>query len=249
MANFRPLKNYMFYCLDRLIERHGLKPPFMDIGCGIGDLSQYLAEKGWDGAAVDISDSALEVARQRLAKFPQITVEKYSLFDGRDETFNSLFLWDVVEHLENDSLALERVEALTRPGGLVLISVPSNPREWRWDDELVGHYRRYTVPEMRSKLQAAGLTPLEFWDFTYPVFWIMRRAYTRLLSMPDTDLETKEDRTQESTTLRAWNIPVIGPLLDASTFAWRPLYPIQFALFRGALERGHEFFVLARKDD
>lgn len=45
MANFRPLKEYMFYCLGRCIAQYGLTGPFLEIGCGVGDVSAHLAAK------------------------------------------------------------------------------------------------------------------------------------------------------------------------------------------------------------
>ena len=70
MANFLPFKNYIFYCLDRIIEERHLRPPFLDAGCGTGDLSQYLYLKGWHGLALDFSEVAIKNTREnlRLAK-------------------------------------------------------------------------------------------------------------------------------------------------------------------------------------
>ena len=39
----------MFYCLDRFVEQYGLHGPFLEVGCGRGDVSAYLAAKGWQG--------------------------------------------------------------------------------------------------------------------------------------------------------------------------------------------------------
>jgi SAM-dependent methyltransferase len=246
MANFQPLKKYMFYCLDKCIEMQGLKPPFLDIGCGIGDVSLQLAKKGWSGMAIDYSDIAVERARNTLKNFPKVEVKKAELLH-MEGSFHTIILWDVLEHIEHDQEALTKIGTLLAPGGHVLIAVPSNPREWRWDDQFYGHFRRYTKEDMSAKLQNAQITPVLFWDFTYPIFWILRRMYTLIKRPPAVDEENKEERTKESSTVNAWDIPVISWLLNHSSFVWRMVYAVQFHMFRNATSRGHEFFALGKR--
>lgn len=246
MANFIPLKNYMFYSLDQFIERYGLRAPFLDVGCGVGDLSVYLAQKGWQGKAIDDSLVAISRARDNLKLFPKVAVENKSLFDETGE-FQTILIWDVIEHIKDDELALARLASLLAPGGHLLIAVPSNPREWRWDDDFYGHYRRYSKQDMENKLKKVGLPPVAFWDFTYPLFWIMRRLYT-FLKKPSISVDgQKEDKTSVSATVNAWDIPVISGLINKTNFIWRLVYNLQFRFFRDKVEQGHEMFVLAQK--
>jgi hypothetical protein len=135
---------------------------------------------------------------------------------------------------------------LLEPGGLLVLAVPSNPREWRWDDDFYGHWRRYTVGELEAKLGEAGLAPVDFWDFTWPAFWALRRVYTRLKRPPAT-IADKRLATEASATVNAWDLPLVARALDASAPLWRPLSALQFRLFRDATARGHELFALARK--
>ncbi|HVR73536.1 MAG TPA: class I SAM-dependent methyltransferase [Planctomycetota bacterium] len=246
MANFQPLKNYMLYCLDKFIQMEHLEGPFLDIGCGIGDVSLYLAKKGWSGTSIDYSDIAVERAKKTLAAFPNVTVRKAAL-EEMEGSFKTVILWDVLEHIEQDEPALEKISTLLAPGGRLLLAVPSNPREWRWDDPFYGHFRRYTTKDMSKKLTQAGLKPLLFWDFTFPTFWILRRLYTLVKRAPKVDEADKEKRTKESSTVNAWAIPVISYLLNKSTPIWRLNYWLQFRLFRKAAGVGHEFFALAGK--
>ena len=240
----------MFYCLDRFIEQCGLTGPFLDIGCGIGDISAYVGTKGWQGKAIDMSDIAIARTTQNLKNYPQIQVEKKLLVDETG-SFKTIFLWDVIEHIKEDQLALQKIYTLLAPGGYLLIAVPSNPREWRWDDDFYGHYRRYTEEDMGQKLVRAGLTPVVFWDFTYPVFWILRRMYTIIKKAPPanvgmTDGE-KDEKTGVSATVNAWDIPIIGRIVSSGQFIWRGIYWLQFSFFKNKVEKGHEMFILARR--
>ena len=245
MANFAPLKQYMLYCLDRFIDDYGLHGPFLEIGCGKGDVSEHLARKGWSGLAIDFSDSAIAAATQRLAPYREVQVSKLAL-DDVTGTYACVILWDVLEHIDDDERALNIIERLLSPGGQLLIAVPSNPREWRWDDEFYGHFRRYTVAQLGDKLAAAGMQPQVFWDFTYPVFWAMRRLYTRL-KKPMAASEDKVAATKASATVNAWEVPIVARVLDATAILWWPVHRLQFRWFRTATTRGHEFFALARK--
>jgi hypothetical protein len=87
------------------------------------------------------------------------------------------------------------------------------------------------------------------WDFTYPFFWMMRRVYVKLKRTPITDQIGKEILTEASSNVNAWDIPLLSGFLDRLVILWRPLFRLQFRLFRGSTAWGHEMFVLARKMD
>lgn len=244
MANFPPLKNHLLRCVDGLIDRHGVAGPFLDAGCGGGDVSLHLARKGWSGVALDDSGDAVERAGRLLSGLP-VRAEAGSLFE-HDGAYASIFALDVIEHIGDDAAALARLSSLILPGGHLIVSVPSNPREWRWDDDVFGHYRRYTEADLRAKLRAAGLEPLEVWDFTYPVFWAMRRAYTRLKAPPEIS-GTPEERTRRSSGENPWSIPVLSTLLSGDNFLWTALSRWQFNRHRLRTDRGHEIVAVARK--
>jgi SAM-dependent methyltransferase len=258
VANFLPLKNHLLFCVDELLARHDIgndvAGPFLDAGCGSGDVSLHLARKGWTGTAVDASPDAVARARALLAPYPDVRVEQGSAFgpnfsssDAPERADFALALaMDVIEHLEDDAAALSALAARLRPGGHLVVSVPSNPREWRWDDEVFGHYRRYTEADLRAKLRAAGFVTLEIWDFTFPVFWAMRRAYTRLKPAPRVLDGSREERTRASSGENPWAVPGSG-LLSRDNFLWRALSRWQFARHRHRLGRGHEFVALAVK--
>jgi hypothetical protein len=156
-------------------------------------------------------------------------------------------LWDIIEHVEHDQRLLTAAVAHLAPGGHVLIAVPSNPREWRWDDDFYGHHRRYSQLGMMTLLASTGLTSIAFWDFTWPSFWLMRRLYTRI-KRPPPIASPQQARTDISATVNAWHLPFVSSVLNHSAGVfWQVVYWIQFHFCRNQVARGHEMFVLARR--
>lgn len=245
MANFIPLKRHLLRCLREAIRQHALKGPFLDVGCGQGDVSLWLARRGWHGKAIDFSESAIDQASKRLADHPEVIVA-YQNLDAECDTYETVLAWDVLEHIADDQAALNALSRTTQPGGHLVLSVPSHPSEWRWDDDFYGHIRRYTPEDLAQKLEAAGFEIVTLWDSTFPIFWAMRRVYTRL-KQPPSEIGSPVDQTKASSGMNAWDVPVIGPLLNQLWVLWEPLSWLQFTLFRRMIHRGHELFVVACK--
>lgn len=246
MANFLPFKKYIFYCLDKAINKHILQPPFLDAGCGTGDLSRHLYLKGWHGLAIDFSEIAIKNARENLRLAKEVKVEQKSLSDVNGK-FRSIFLLDVLEHTKDDAGILKKISSLLENQGCLFLTVPSNPQEWNWDDEFYGHQRRYSTKEIQRKLSCVGLKIILCWDITFPFFWALRRFFVSFRP-PLKDLpQDKETCTKISSTVNAWERFNFS-FLNNMNFLWSLLYRLQFKFFRNHTKWGHELIVLAIKD-
>jgi SAM-dependent methyltransferase len=75
-----------------------------------------------------------------------------------DEAFDVVTAFDVVEHCEDDALALSELARVLAPGGRILLSVPAY--QWAWSDHDVraGHHRRYTRRRLTRLVDEAGLS-------------------------------------------------------------------------------------------
>jgi SAM-dependent methyltransferase len=75
-----------------------------------------------------------------------------------DEAFDVVGAFDVIEHCEDEGLAMSELARVLAPGGRMLLSVPAY--QWAWTDHDVraGHHRRYTRPRLLRVVEAAGLT-------------------------------------------------------------------------------------------
>lgn len=248
MANFLPLKRSILFCLNKLITEYDLKPGFLDVGCGIGDVSSFLAKKGWWGKALDVSPSAVEKARQNLLMFSSVGLEEKDFFEATG-AYNTIFLLDILEHIPEDRKALQKLSSLISDGGYAIITVPSNPRQWEWDDDFYGHVRRYTVKGITAKLEGAGLEAVAIWDFTFPVFWMMRRLYTKIVRGAKNDAvpEAPELRTLKSGMSPEWQKSFWVNWLGKMSFFWDCVYRFQFRFYKHKVRWGHEMIVLAKK--
>ncbi len=245
MATFTPFKEHILRELDALVDRHGLVGPFLDAGCGRGDVSAHLAHRGWDGVALDLSVDATSAAGMALDGMPGVQVVHGDLAHYRGGPFPTVVMLDVIEHIDQDRLALATVARLQHAGGHLLMTVPTNhAREWRWDDEVYGHVRRYDPDELRVMLLDAGYDLVEMWDITFPFLWAMRRMYTAV-KRPPVIRGTSLERTRASSDVRAWDICLVSWLVT-HCLPWRLLSCVM-RHWRNRFDLGHEVILLARR--
>jgi SAM-dependent methyltransferase len=111
---------------DRALEAadpggdHG---PVLDVGCGAGPFLAHARDRGWsDLTGLELSPPAAELARHRSgAQILETTLDA----DLPRDHYAIVAMWDVLEHLREPRLALQRVHELLRPGGVVAVSTPN----------------------------------------------------------------------------------------------------------------------------
>lgn len=76
----------------------------------------------------------------------------------KPDTFDLIFLSDVLEHLDDPIEALKTIRRILKPGGRCLITVPAWPGLWSEHDIFYGHKKRYTPEMLRAEIQTSGLS-------------------------------------------------------------------------------------------
>ncbi len=66
-----------------------------------------------------------------------------------EEPFDCVVATDVLEHIEDDRTAFDRLVDLVKPGAPVVITVPAMQSLFGFHDEALGHYRRYSKTTLR----------------------------------------------------------------------------------------------------
>ena len=134
----------------------------LEIGAGIGNLSQYLARRRRRYVASDIDDEHLARLRVRFQNRPNMQIVRCDL--SRPEEFapltgqaDTVICLNVLEHVADDAAGLRNIASALEPGGCAIVLVPQDQRIYGTLDKVLGHYRRYSEPELRARMEAAGL--------------------------------------------------------------------------------------------
>lgn len=121
--------------LVRFVRRNSGKK-ILDYGCAVGNYCLYFKEHGFETTGVDINPNYVAIARNR-------GVDAYVLngsADFPDKSFDTVLIFEVLEHLENPDQILEDAKRLARKN--VLITTPNCDRveELRNEGLLFEHF-------------------------------------------------------------------------------------------------------------
>ncbi len=157
--------------LQGLIRRHCPLPEdarILEAGCGTGGNLEMLSEYGRLEAFEYDADARIAASAKG-----GIEVAPGALPDGvdlRDDAYDLIALFDVLEHIEQDVPTLETLGRKLAPGGRLLISVPAMPWLWSHHDVAHHHFRRYTRGSLKDAVQAAGLRATSLGHFNTLLF-------------------------------------------------------------------------------
>ncbi len=148
--------------LNKYIKRTDV---VLDIGCGAGTISFYLSEKVKVVKGIDISIKAIENCNQTKKNIGADNTT-FSVMDFPykcpQAKYSLIICFEVIEHLEDDRLALKRIFDLLKPNGILILSTPSSNAPLykmgyaRNFDRKVGHIRRYTVEQLVKLTRDTG---------------------------------------------------------------------------------------------
>jgi SAM-dependent methyltransferase len=191
--------------LDGAIAELRLPPHarILDAGCGSGRNMVELARMG-TVSGIELSKTSVDLARARDAG--EVIEGSVLEMPFEAESFDLAVSLDVIEHLEDDLLALRELRRVVAPGGSLLVTVPAYGWLWSGHDEINHHHRRYTRRSLQSVAKQAG------WEQ-------LRTTYFNSLLLPVAILLRALDRLSTKTT-------------ESSLDLWVPPEPLNWLLER-----------------
>ena len=101
-----------------------LGTPVLDIGCGDGRFSTAVFDSGRIDVGVDISPSAVSMAKTR-ANYTHLMTGDGARLPFQDGVFETVFSNSVLEHIPNIVQVLPEVRRILKRGGVFVFTVPS----------------------------------------------------------------------------------------------------------------------------
>jgi 2-polyprenyl-6-hydroxyphenyl methylase/3-demethylubiquinone-9 3-methyltransferase len=195
-GKFRPLHKFnpvrLAYIRDKVAERFGRDPhaakPFdglriLDIGCGGGLLCEPMARLGAEVVGADASETNIEVAKLHAAEsgvkidYRATTAEALA---EAGETFDVVLNMEVVEHVSDVDLFVEKCADMVRPDGMMFVATINRTLKalglaivgaeyvLRWLPRGTHQYNKLVRPdELERALNNAGMSVIDRTGVSY----------------------------------------------------------------------------------
>ena len=121
--------------LERIFREYAEKPitSVLDLGCGTGNYAHILAERGYKVCGVDLSESMLEIAKNKIQN-PSVSVQFLysdiaSLHLGR-QFDAAIMMFAVLGYQSTNDMIIKTLENIgdhLKPGGLLIFDVWYGP--------------------------------------------------------------------------------------------------------------------------
>lgn len=154
-------------------------PVILDIGCSSGFLINDIKSELPDAFIVGI-DVVMGPLSKLAVSHPEIPFLHFDITTCPllDNSVDAVVLLNVLEHIEDDALAVRQLYRILKPGGIAVIEVPAGPELYDIYDELLMHYRRYKIKELAILFLNAGFRVLwrsHMGFFLYPGFFTVKQ--------------------------------------------------------------------------
>lgn len=163
----------------------------LDIGTSTGTNLRMLRHAGY--TEVLGLDSSEEAIRWTAAKgLPEVIKGDVCALPFDPGRFDLVLATDIIEHVDDDQLALEEIARVLKPGGHVLITVPTFKMLWGLQDVVAHHKRRYRMRQLLQIVDRAHLTPTRSYYFNFVLFLPILLA-RRLINILGVELKSEAE--------------------------------------------------------
>jgi len=183
-------------------------PPIriLDVGCGTGANLAMFSKHG-EALGVDVSAMAVELCRRERKLDARVAPVEHLPFP--DAHFDVITALDVLEHVDNDLIALAELRRVAHPDALFIVTVPAYNFLWSEHDEALQHRRRYMATGLRRRLTAAGFDVMRTSYYVSTLFFpiLLARIFQGLF-------RTREEPKTSLQILPPWLNSIFAATLD-----------------------------------
>jgi SAM-dependent methyltransferase len=166
----------------------------LEIGSGIGTFSKFIVGGGRTVTLSDVDETYITSLKERYRDNPSVSVVRADAgkIDEavKGKKFDTVVAINIIEHLQNDDEAFERIKKILLPGGRLIFIVPAHKLLFSKFDKSIGHYRRYNRSELKRQLIEKGYTIeyIEFMNAISAIGWLFSFKLLKSIKMPTTQV-------------------------------------------------------------
>lgn len=169
-------QNILKFILKKYLIHLSKDAKIVDIGCGTGGNIQLLNKNYNNIYGIDNNESAIKYCREKNLK--NITKGDLPNLEGlEDNSADLILLFDVLEHVDKDDLALSVIKNKLKTGGFILLTVPAFSFLWSQHDEDFHHKRRYNIKQLKKMLKSLDFKIIKssyLYFLLFPLILFMR---------------------------------------------------------------------------
>ena len=157
-------KHWWFESRKNIIEKtlnNNIKKTItiLDYGAGSGVNIGMLSKFG----KVNIFEPHAQTAKYLKKKY---SGKKYKILKKiSNRKYDLIVLADVLEHIKKDKKKINELSEKLKKNGKILITVPAYKILFTKKDIILGHYRRYTINEIRNIFKRFKILKLSYFNF------------------------------------------------------------------------------------
>lgn len=156
--------NYVAWILDEFRPFIGSR--ILEIGTGYGTYRPYLAgAEAYFSLDIDPEAAAAAQRTDQTGVYLCADISAVDFAAVAPGVVDTIICANVLEHIEDQVLALTNMRRIVAPGGHILLFVPAFLALYSDMDRLAGHHRRYTTRTLGDAARQAGLTPVRLTYF------------------------------------------------------------------------------------
>lgn len=160
----------------KIICRPG-KIKIVDVGFGHGSKVSKDSLPDAITVGVDINYNSLSRIKDRVGADTVLVNADIRALPFK-ESFDMAMALDILEHVDDDALALDMIYRSCKKGALLIMTVPATPSMYGRFDRLAFHKKRYSAEELRKKLEKAGFSVKKlsyFISILFPLIYLYRK--------------------------------------------------------------------------
>ena len=164
--------------------KHRLKGEILEIGSGIGNISKLVIQEGHFITLSDYNEEYCESLKKNFSQNKNVReiisidllhIDFENKYAAYKKKFDSIFLLNVLEHIEDDVMAIKNCSFLLNEEGHLILLAPAYSWLYSSFDKQLGHFRRYSLSSLKELLRKEKFSILSgsYFNLTGMAGWFL----------------------------------------------------------------------------